>query len=124
MAFTEPEKVQIRRYMRWPPGNTEPRYDSQIQRIQSAAEGGVMPDNSTELAARELLAELAAKQTELAGISCSAEAGNVDEINVDGPRGGMWLRSEGRRLVGDLAAYLEATPLGDAFSARGFRGYV
>ncbi len=124
MAFTEPEKVQVRRYMGWPPGKTEPHYDSQIQRIQSATEGGVMPDNSTELAARALLTELAALQTELAGIRCSAEAGKVDEINVDGPRGGMWLRSEGRRLVGDLSTILEATPLRDAFSARGFRGYV
>lgn len=116
MAFTEAEKVKIRRYMGWPPGKTEPMYDSQIQRIQSTAEGGVMVDSSSEDEVRSILADLAQLQTDMKALWPTMEAGKVDELAVDGPRGIVVLRGEGRRLVMDMATILDAQPLRDAFS--------
>lgn len=115
MAFTEPERVKIRLYMRWPPGHTEPRYDSQIQRIQSITEGGVMSDSSTEDEVRRILTELAGVQTRLGELRTEAEAGKVDELDVDPARAMSVIRGEGRRLVSDMACLLDAQPLGDAF---------
>lgn len=124
MAFTEPERVKIRRYMGWPPGKTEPRYDSQITYAQSVSEGGSMPDGSTETEIRGILAALAAIETRLAGLWDVQEAGKVDELAVDPARGTVMLRSEGRRLVKNMAKCLNAEVLYDSFSPSLNVGYA
>src|ERR1041385_8936625 len=107
MAFTEAERVKVRRYMGWPPGKTEPRYDSLIQRIQSTSEGGVMIDNSTELDLRAIIASLATLELRIQTQWDTMEAGKVDELSVDPVRAVAMLRSEGRRLVAYMASILD-----------------
>ncbi len=120
MAVTELERVKVRRYMGWPPGKTEPRYDSLIDRIQSTSDGGVMVDDSTELDLRAVLADIATIETRLRAQWDTMEAGKVDELGVDPVRAVVMLRSEGRRLVSYMASILDAQPLRNPFSP-GFR---
>lgn len=115
MAFTEPERVKIRRYMGWPPGNTEPNYDALILDIQSVADGGSMPTADTEAEARALLTALASLETKMTELHSEMIAHKVDEMTVDPYRAMIALRSEGRRLVRNLGTLLDATPLIDAF---------
>lgn len=116
MAFTEPERVKIRRYMGWPPGALQPYYDSQIIRIQSIADGGTLATGDTETEVRGLLANLASIETQLRALWEMQLAGKVDELGVDPVRATAMLRNEGRRIVNNMASILEATPLFDAFS--------
>ncbi len=116
MAISEVNRVQIRMRMGWPPGHTEPRYDAQITRIQSVADGGVMPDSSTEDFVVVLLGKIANVETKITETLDLLSVNRADEANIDAARGTMMLRSEGRRLVAQMAFVLDAPPLVDTFS--------
>jgi len=116
LAFTEPERVKIRRYMGWAPGITEPTYDAQITRIQSVADGGIMSTSDTESEVRSVLDDIATIESRLRNFWDQMEAGKVDELAIDSARATGMLRSEARRLVRNLGTLLDATPLRDAFT--------
>jgi hypothetical protein len=115
MAFTESERVQIRRYMCWKIDSITISYDSLITRLQATSEGGVMADDSTELYVRDLLAKLAKIETKLVEFWDQMQADSVGSLRVDPARAAQVLRSEGRRYVHALARVLDAKPQADAF---------
>lgn len=120
MAFSEAERVQIRRYMCWQIDAITIRYDSLIDRIQAKAEGGAMTDNSTELYVRnEVLSGLAKIEAKLREFWDQMQADSVGTLRVDPARAMGALRSEGRRYVHMLARVLSATPQADAFGPPG-----
>lgn len=107
MAFTEAERTKIRLYMGWNRFTDYPSKDALMVRVEGTTE---------ETEARAILTELAALETQRAGVRATADAGDVDELKTDAPRGGLFLRQEGRILVRRLACLLGDTPTYDAFS--------
>lgn len=116
MAYTEAERVQVRLYMGYMYAVDYPSRESLITRTLAITDGGAMPDSSTETMVRGILAELAVVETQRQALRTTADAGDVDELRTDAPRGGMYLRQEGRILVKRLARIIGDTPLYDAFS--------
>lgn len=117
MAYTSAQRVQIRRYMGVAPNrNQGDDLDALVTSTQSVADGGVMPDNQTELYVVGLLTQLATLQTNISNLWEQMQADSVDKLRVDPVRALMALRSDGRRLVGDLAVVLDFAPKRDAFS--------
>ena len=117
MAFTQAQRVQIERYMGWPPPNVEPQYQAFVSTLQSTADGGSMPDGSRETYIVGLLTQLATVQDRLDDLWEAMHSGGVKGLPIDPVRGMSALRMEGRRLVHDLARMLNHTPLADAFSS-------
>lgn len=118
MAFTEAERVQIRRWLGFSALFTqaEPRLESAITAVQAANDGGSRPDNTTELAVRGYLADLAAIENQIRIRRDQVEADKVDESRIDTARGNAILRQEGRLYVGYLADALSTRPRRDVFS--------
>lgn len=116
MAFTEAERVQIRRYMCWQVDAITIRYDALITRIQAKTEGGAMEDNSTELYVRNtILANLARIEAKLVEYLDQMQAASVGSLQIDPVRASAAVRAEGRRWVHALSRALSAKPQADAF---------
>lgn len=137
MAFSEAERVQIRRYVGYPMDRLYVKLEAAICRVQSRDEAGnytiggqsflnagIYATNDVELFLRGILANLVTVESRLAELWDSHDAGQVDEIKVDGPRGALMLRSEGRRLVGQIAGALGLPIYRDVFSSPKIEGYV
>jgi len=126
MAFTEAERVQIRRYMgaSAPYQQYVPALESAITSVQSEADGGAMPDSSTEDYIRDtVLDKLADIETQLEALWVRAGAMEADKVKSDAERGRVGLYREGRRFVGYLANALgRAVPYADVFSPGPPRG--
>lgn len=118
MAFAEADRVQIRRWLGFAPiyQATNPRLESAIKSVQSTADGGQMPDNSTELAVKAHLAELATIETRWKDLYEEMEAYKVEESTVDPVRGLAGLKQIGRMYVGFLSDALACRPMRDVFS--------
>ncbi|WP_438029006.1 hypothetical protein [Sorangium sp. So ce233] len=117
MAYTSAQRVQIRRYMGVAPNrNQRDDLDALITATQSTADGGTMPDSETETYVVSLLTALATLQTNISNLWEQMQADSVDKLRVDPVRAMMALRSDGRRLVGDLATALDFAPKRDVFS--------
>ena len=118
MAWTEADRAVIRSYLGFPALflQADPRLESAMQSVQSEADGGTRPDNSTELQMRGWLAQLAAIEARLESLWDEAEALKVDELGVDPMRALALLRSEGRRIVGRIARALGTSPRHDVFT--------
>lgn len=116
MAFTAAQRVQIERYMGWPPPNVEPKYQAFVTTLQAVTEGGSMTDNAREVYIAGLLVELELIQVQLRGHRPQMLAGGVGTLRVDAVRGAAGIRQEGRRLVHNLSRALNHTPLADAFA--------
>ena len=84
--------------------------------VQSIADGGTRPDNSSELAIRSYMLDYANVNTNLQSLWNKALATQVDTIKIDTLRAMALLRSEGRRTVGRVAHTLGVTPRFDVFS--------
>lgn len=119
MAFTENDRVQIRRYLCFPNVfvQADPRLESAITTVQSIADGGNRPDNSAELDLKGILAKLATLETRLEGLWAPALATRADDVSLDVARGQAILYRDGRRLVNALSAAVNTKPLRDYFSA-------
>jgi hypothetical protein len=118
MAYSAAQRVQIRRYMGVAPNRIQTNdIESLITATQSVADGGLLADSETELYVIGLLTSLATVQSDLASLWEQMQADSVSKLRVDPVRAAMALRSEGRRLVGDLATALDFTPTRDVFSA-------
>lgn len=128
MAYTEVQRVQIRRYM----GSTgswdgeDPRLESAITGTLSQAEGGARADNSTETAVVGYLTSIAAVEAQLVALHDSMIAsqigGGTDTIKIDPARAMLTLRAEGRRYVGHLGDTLGMQPIRDVFSTPCYSG--
>lgn len=120
MAFTEAERVEIRKYMGAGSIYLQlfPKLENAITSVQSIADGGSQATNGTEASIRTYLAKLATLETKLEALHCQVqvvEAG-ADEVKLNVAQGIYLLRSEGRRLVGVIARSLACAPLWDFFS--------
>jgi hypothetical protein len=119
MAFSEADRVQIRRYLGFPAiyVTADPRLESAITAVQSVADGGSRPNNTTELAVQGYLAKLATVETRIEDLFIQMQVGTVDEVEIDAPRGLLGLRSIGRQYVGHIADTFAMKPARDVFSA-------
>lgn len=120
MAFTDAQKVQIRRYLGSSPLDTgeTPSLDSSITTVEGLGDGG-----ETETFVGTLLTNLGTVETRLAELWSSPDAYRVDETTVDAARGRAVLCAEGRRLVGQLSDVFNFAPRRDVFSPQAiFRG--
>jgi hypothetical protein len=137
MAVTEAERVQIRRYVGYPMDRLYVKLEAAICRIQASTEpgsytvggqtflnAGLYATNDVEVFVRGLLTNLATVEARLGALWDSHDAGKVDELTVDGPRGALMLRSEGRRLVGQLAGALGVPIYRDVFSTPKVDGII
>src|SRR3972149_11354105 len=129
MAFTEAERVQIRRYVGYPMDRLYVKLEAAICRVQASTEpgsytiggqsflnAGIYATNNVELFIRGLLTNLATIEASLVALWDTQEAGQVDSIKVDPARATIVLRMEGRRLVGQLAGALGLPIYRDVFS--------
>lgn len=121
MAFTEYDRVQIRLYMGASAifAQLWPALENAIRLVQSNADGGDRPDDSTEILVKSIIAGLQAADARILDLQCTIESGKVDELAVDPVRGTLLVRSNARALVGRLSNTLGMRgPLADVFSAR------
>lgn len=120
MAFTEAERVEIRKYMGAGSIYLQlfPKLENAITSVQSIADGGSQADSSTEDSIRSYLTKLAALETKLEALHCQAQVVQAgrDEVMLDVAKGIFLLRSEGRRMVGTIARSLACAPVWDFFS--------
>jgi hypothetical protein len=118
VAWTETDRATIRSYLGFPALflQADPRLEVAITSVQAKAEGGVRPDNSTEVQIRGWLGQLAKIESRLEELWDEAEALKVDELGIDPMRALALLRAEGRRLVGRIARALGTAPRHDVFS--------
>jgi hypothetical protein len=120
MAFTETERVQIRRWLGFPALyiQADPRLESAITTIQSTAEGGGRPDNSTELAVRGYLATLATYEARWTDMREAFEASKTDDLVTDHARAQMMLERSMRLYVGYIADTMDISPRRDVFTPK------
>lgn len=120
MAFTEAERVRVRRYLGYSRLylQTDPRLESVLTSVQSEADGGAAPDSSTEDLIRALLADLAELEVAMKALWAQAQALDADGLKIDVARAMTVLRSEGRRLIGAIADQLEVNPRRDVFAPK------
>jgi hypothetical protein len=120
MAFTEGERVQIRRYLGYSRLylQSDSRLESVMTSIQSQADGGSSPDSATEDLIRSLLDDLTELQKNMKALWTQAQALDADGLKIDVARAVAVLRSEGRRLVGEIADQLEVHPRRDVFAPK------
>ncbi len=118
MAFTETERVQIRRWLGFPAifQQADPILESAITAVQSTADGGARPDNSTELAIRGYLTELGTLETKWKDLYDQMQAFKLNNLTVDPLRGLAGIRQLGRQYVGHIADALSTKPRRDVFS--------
>lgn len=121
MAFSEAERVQIRRWLGYPAIVSQAvlRLENAITLAQSVADGGGRPDNSTELAVRGYLAQLVVIDTALTDSVSKGMALRVDgSTDLDYARRYALAARDGRRLVGELGDVLDTSPIRDVFGPR------
>lgn len=118
MAWTEADRVKIRHYLGFAAifHQADPRLESAITAVQSIADGGARPDDSTEQHIRGILGKLQTIENRLEALWEQMQAGVIDELSIDAARAAIMLRSEGRRLVHGIAAALSTSPRRDIFS--------
>lgn len=95
----------------------DPALESAITVVQSAADGGARPDNSTELAIRGWLAELVTIETRWKELYDQMQAYKLSDLTVDPLRGLAGLFRIGRMYVGHISDALQLPPLRDVFGS-------
>lgn len=119
MAFTEADRVQLRRWLGFSSifNATDPFFEAAITSVQSTADGGSRPDNTTELAVKGWVTELAAIETKWKDLYDQMQAYKLDELTIDPLRGLAGLFKIGRMYVGHISDALSTPPKRDVFSA-------
>lgn len=119
-AWSEPEKARLRKYLGYPAlfKQLEPKLENAIKSVQAVADGGVLPDDSTQVEMRLALTNLAALEVQMNSLYPFAHVNQADEdkVGLDIPRAMAMYRSEGRRLISQLSIPLGTTPVRDYFS--------
>lgn len=122
MAFSESDKVEIRKYMGAGSLYKQlfPKLENAIIAVQSVADGGSQVDSSTENSIKSYLTKLATIELKLEALQCQVqvvEAG-ADEIKLNVAQGVSLLRSEGRRMIAAISRTLACAPTYDFFSSQ------
>jgi hypothetical protein len=120
MAWTESDRAILRHYLGFSALflQADPRLELAITSVQSKADGGVRPDDSTERLIRGWLAQLARLERRFEELWDEAEALKLDSLGVDPYRALSMLRSEGRRVVGNVARSVTVRPRTSARAQR------
>ncbi len=122
MAFSETNKVQIRKYMGAGSIYLQlfPKLENAITAVQSTADGGTRPDSSTENEVKSYLTKLATVESNLEALQCQMQVvqAGKDEVTLNVAQGVRLLRSEGRRMIGTISRILACAPVWDFFSAQ------
>lgn len=119
MAITETERVSVRQYLGFSGLNThlDSKLEGAITSVQSEADGGSMPDDSSEVALRNMLTKLDSIETQIEALRGYMMVDKVEDVGrLDPPRGVLMLRSEGRRWVGKMTDLLGCKARRDVFS--------
>lgn len=120
--FTESDRVNIRSYMGAGSIYLQlfPKLENAITAVQAIADGGSRPDNSTELFIKAIIVDLQTIETKLKAIHCQVQVveANQKEIVLNTAQGIYLLKSEGRRMIGNLSRTLACAPLYDFFSSQ------
>jgi len=124
MAFTEADRVQIRKYLGYPQIwlQADPRLEAAVQNIQSISDGGTRPNPSPSAAETDAKAEITILQNIDAAITNLAtfKGGyGVDEVKVDAAREDARLRAVGRMHSSRLAHMFDTEVQKDVWSAGG-----
>ena len=120
--YNESDRVQIRHFMG--AGTTFlqlfPKLENAITVTQSTADGGSRPDNSTELFVKSIVVDLQAVESKLKDLHLQVQVveANSKEIVLNVAQGIYLLKSEGRRMIGNLSRVLACAPVWDAFSSQ------
>ena len=117
--FSEASRVKIRDALGFSAIflQADPRLEAAVTSIQSISDGGVRPDNSSELAALAIVADIETLYCDMKALWKAVSVGQANKVKIDAVRGLMMLRSEGRRQVTRLSALLSTNPRRDIFSA-------
>jgi hypothetical protein len=118
VAWTESDRATLRHYLGFSALflQADPRLELAITSVQSRSDGGTRPDDSTERLIRGWLAQLARLEKRFEELWDEAEALKLDSLGVDPYRALAMLRSEGRRVVANIARALGTSPRHDVFS--------
>ena len=119
MAFTESDRVSIRKYLGFAAiyQQADPELENAITAVQSIADGGTRPDSSTEDAILAYVVLLVAIDAEVESASGCLSTIKVDEVEMDPARGEAILLNRARRLVGHIGRALSTAPRFDVYSA-------
>jgi hypothetical protein len=118
--FTEAERVQIRRWLGYSAmyASRDPILESAITSAQTIAEGGGRPDDTTEVAVRGWVTQLATIETKWIDLLDQMQAYKVeDAATVDPVRGLAGLKQIGRMYVGFLSDALSTPVKRDVFGS-------
>lgn len=118
-AWTEAERVKIRRYLGFSAifTDSQPLLENAITSVLATADGGSRPNNATQVSIQAILTNLDELEAELKKLWKKAVATQVEDIKIDPARAMIVLRMEGRRLVTALSVSLGTTPCRDIFSS-------
>lgn len=118
MAFTEAERVKIRKYLGFSAIylQAEPRLENAITAVQSTADGGTRPDSSTETAIREQLGILDDITDKIAELRDCLGTAQVNKVQVDNVRALIALRQQAWIEVGYLSDPLATRPVRNVFA--------
>lgn len=118
--FVEADRVQIRQYLGYSDTylQADPRLESAITNVQSIADGGTRPDNSTELLVKSIVVKL--QNIDLAIDRLDDQQGGVavGTIRVDSARELGRLRMKGRMYAHRLARVFDTAVHFDAFGSQ------
>lgn len=119
MAFTEADRVQLRRWLGYSAiyASRDPILESAITSVQSVADGGGRPDNTTEIAVKGYVTELASIESKVKDLYEQMQAHKLDDITIDPLRGMAGLCKIGRQYVGHISDALSTPIKRDVFSA-------
>jgi hypothetical protein len=122
MAYTEANRVQIRKYLGAGSVYLQlfPKLENAITATQSIADGGVRPDNSTETEVLSYVTKLQTIEVRLEElqIQMAVTQAGKDEVTLNNAQGVSLLRKEGRRMVGVISRMLACAPVFDFFSGQ------
>ncbi len=118
-AWTSAERVSIRKYLGFPTlfRQIEPRIENAIQSVQAVADGGVLPDDSTQASMRAVLAKLDSLETKISDLYCQFQIEQVgkEELHLNMSMALAMFKSEGRRLIHQLSIPLGTRVVRDYF---------
>jgi hypothetical protein len=116
MAFTEANRVAIRRWLGYP-AQRDNSFESAITNVQSVSDGGAMVDSSTETEIKSWLTALDDIRAKIAALRTQAQVAGVGqkEAELDTIRGIFSLATEGRMLIGFIADAVGYRPRRDVF---------
>jgi len=112
MAFTEAEKVQLRRWAGRPPIGVayDSIFEGAIRSVEGLSDGG-----ATVAAVRGWLGELAAIETQWKTLYEQAQVNMAGKTTLDVARGVATLARIGRMYVGNICDALYTKPARDVF---------